>query len=195
MDLITKANLNKKKGNGYYSNLNGNLRYLLTGAIRIAEYNLIHTGKAIVYWPDYRLVGTPQEIYDLLVSNGIETVDIGDLFEMTFGCLGDFPRKNVILSPQLISDNSFHPLDEYDQQYLTLVAHNDIKGVRDLCQAQHQYNQEFYREQSRIPFGRAVSIIPEARPNKFFPQGGVGYQEAEQFARENYLMDDDDLYT
>lgn len=89
---------------GWYSSLSSAEKYVLSkGGRSSVGYD------RIVYWPDYRLVGPAVQIAEHIKKTGATHVIVGIIHYMTNGKIGN--RGSLPITPQLIYDNSFDPLD------------------------------------------------------------------------------------
>lgn len=70
-----------------------------------------------VFWPDYNVAGTIDEIFKTFQTAGMHTVKVGELDRMTHGEVGDEPGEYP-LTRDLISLNSIDPFNEYDQMII-----------------------------------------------------------------------------
>lgn len=71
-----------------------------------------------VYWPDYQVTGTINDIVNRFRSAGINSVNIGTLYGMTQGQIGNLPQENIPLTPETVAANSFDPLNPVHQRIL-----------------------------------------------------------------------------
>lgn len=72
-----------------------------------------------VYWPDYKVAGRIQDIAKFFISHSYPYVQVGELSRISngeLGTIGIFP-----VTPQLIRENSFDPLNAFHQNFIRRV--------------------------------------------------------------------------
>lgn len=122
-----------------------------------------------VYWPDYKVAGTINNIYNKFKAAGIEEVQVGTLYEMTKGQIGCY-RRIANLTLDVIASCSFDPLNQRDQ----FVYQQTIQGQRP----------KLVDVQRQLPYSRALNQLTYAPPSAF--PGYVGGQEFWNATNEFY---------
>lgn len=79
-----------------------------------------------VYFPDYRLAGTVQEIVSILQKTGQNQINVGGLNRLTGGRFGS-PMGTAPLSPEIIFANSFDPLNADHAAFI--ISLKKIRGA------------------------------------------------------------------
>lgn len=116
-----------------------------------------------VYWPDYRVAGTINDIYNRFAQAGVSHVIVGQLYTLSNGQVG-CPPQTVPLSPQIIASCAIDPLNPVHVNIFPDIIGGDIY--------QNKPSREF---QSRLT--NELTNLAPAGP--LFP-GGIQFQQQAQ---------------
>lgn len=97
-------------GHGFY-NLQDTLNMRPTRHPKKEEYD------RFVFWPDYNVAGTINQIVKAFRAAGMNMVKVGELDQMTDGQAGDSPGEYP-LSEELVSINSIDPQNDFDRMII-----------------------------------------------------------------------------
>lgn len=121
--ILAKTEKSESEGpNNYWQIKDGRIvgsKLTLSGAVKHVNSKYPKEKDPFVYWPDYRVAGKIGEIYDLFKEAGFKKVNVGELYKMSGGKLGN-SKSSKELSEQVIVDNAINPLLAEDQEVLKI---------------------------------------------------------------------------
>lgn len=131
------------------------------------EYANAQGFNRFVYWPDYRIAGTINDIYNLFANAGVSNVEVGQLHLMTNGQVGCL-EGNVQLSREVIANCSIDPLNPVHANLLSTLSRE-----------QQQSSGGFRGIHSALTQG-----LSQLSPSGTLFPGGLQYQQYAQNARQ-----------
>lgn len=151
-----------------------------------------------VYWPDYRVAGTINNIVNGFKEAGINQVQVGSLYDMSRGQIGCY-RRTAPLTEEVVAACSFDPLNPIHQSILNQLNELEIKQQEPYSEVTTQLlntgafpgfqgglNYQQQAAQARQQLANELSYLPTgAFPG--FP-GGREYLTAQQRSIEQYGM-------
>ena len=128
-----------------------------------------------VFWPDYKVAGTVNDIYNLFKEAGMNEIQVGSLYEMTKGQIGCY-RRTAYLTLEVIASCSFDPLNPKHQ----FIYQQTIQGQK----------LELVDVQQQGPYSRILNDLTYAPPSAF-----PGYAGGQEFwnATSAFYGEDQDL--
>ena len=113
-----------QRGSYWIINKPGRLLSLVGAQRYVQMYPDAQGYDRFVYWPDYRVAGTVNNIIKTFRELGAHVVDVGALYQATQGQVGSEPGTYPI-TEQLIYQNALDPLDPNQHQLILSMSQPD----------------------------------------------------------------------
>jgi len=123
----------KRAGHNVYWQIDRPTRYLKLTRFETPQYVQNNypgreDNERFVYWPDYRVVGTVNNIVRKFKELGIRGVDVAELNQRTEGQRG-YSSGRYPLTSQLVYDNSIDPVDPNQLPLIDMMRAQDFQQI------------------------------------------------------------------
>lgn len=145
----------------------------------------------LCYWPDYKVAGSLMDIYLRFKEAGVSVVEVGSLYKMTRGCLGDHPGSILELTPQVILRNSLNSSNLEHVEYADEIIKGNGITPRSICNDQYERERAPFANEIRPRLARIGGYIEGMPPgwNRLLPRGGAGYRQVDREILDEYPND------